>query len=602
MKNYFYTLTSTLLVASLLLFFACNKSSSSGGDAGIDNNHIPAEQKVTANLQGRVLDESGTPVQGATVVSGGVTMQTDVNGVFSFSKISMSSRFGFVKVSKPGYFTGSRSIITNGGASNYVSIQLIPKTLKGSVAASAGGTVRIKDGDSVALPAGGIVNAATEATYTGNVKVYASYLDPTATDLYKYMPGDLRGVGKNGKETALQSFGMLAVELEGDGGEKLQITQGKKATLTFAIPGSLQASAPETIPLWYFNDSTGRWVEEGTAVRIGNSYVGQVGHFSYWNCDAPAATVNFKVHLKDQHANALAYTYIQFHTETMGTRGGYTDSAGFAQGLIPAGQQMVMQVVTQCGTVMAGANVGPALADQDLGTVTVSVGALGAAGLTLKGKVVNCAGMMIDSGFVTVLVDNLNYAALVRKGEFVLPVDRCYSNSTLVKLTAYDYATSKQSTTAMVTATSGDVDAGVLTTCGVVADQFFTFSLRGQDYMLVTPPDTALYQPLSATSGLGLMVGAYRSVGNDSTTIILVMGQSNPVKGVGTFATQQILLDVPTGGPTLSYLGVNGILSITEYGQIGGYVAGSFSGQVRTYTDSVNWYPTSGTFRLKRTF
>lgn len=70
MKNYFYTLTPTLLVASFLIFFACNKSSSAGDDAGIDDNHIPAEQKVTANLQGRVLDENGVPVQGAVVSSG----------------------------------------------------------------------------------------------------------------------------------------------------------------------------------------------------------------------------------------------------------------------------------------------------------------------------------------------------------------------------------------------------------------------------------------------------------------------------------------------------------------------------------------------------
>jgi hypothetical protein len=52
---------------------------------------------------------------------------TDVNGVFSFSSISLSSRFGFVQRSlNQGFFTGSRSIITNPGASNYVNIQLIP--------------------------------------------------------------------------------------------------------------------------------------------------------------------------------------------------------------------------------------------------------------------------------------------------------------------------------------------------------------------------------------------------------------------------------------------------------------------------------------------
>lgn len=603
MKKYLHAHVSalrwTLAVLFLLVFFACNKYSSSGDGPG-DSNNIPAEKTVTANLQGRVLDESGVPVQGVTVVSGGVTMQTDENGVFTFSQIKLSSRFGYVKVSKPGYFTGSRSVITDGGASNYVTIQLIPKIQKGSVTAAAGGAVKVKDGDSVSLPAGGIVNAASGAAYTGNVTVFASYLDPTATDLYKYMPGDLRGVGKNGKETALQSFGMLAVELEGDAGEKLQIASGKKATLTFAIPSTLQASAPETIPLWYFNDTTGRWVEEGTAVRVGNSYVGQVGHFSYWNCDAPTTTVNFKVRLRDQKGNALAYTYIQFQTETMGARGGYTDSTGFAQGLIPAGQRMVMQVMTQCGTVIGGANVGPALTDQDLGTVTVTTSKVE---LTLKGKVVNCTGGLVDSGFVTVFLDGLNYSAKVRKGAFEFPADRCFSTTASVKLIAYDYATAQGGNAVTVSASSGTVDAGTLTACGVVADQFVAFSLRGQDYRLTIGPDTALYAPLSASTNKGLMLGGYRinPATGDSTTAFLVFGSSIKI-GVGNFIANQLLIDVPANGAMLSYMGTGTNVSVVEYGPVGGYVSGSFSGQVRTYTDSLPLYPVNGTFRLKRTF
>ncbi|WP_431211175.1 carboxypeptidase-like regulatory domain-containing protein [Puia sp. P3] len=323
MKKLLYPIALTAAVITLLVFYACNKSSSSdNGSMTTNPNNIPAEQTVTASLQGRVLDEKGMPVQGAAVSSGSATTTTDVNGVFSFSKISMSSRFGFVKVSKAGYFTGSRSIITNGGASNYVSIQLVPRVLTGSFGAAAGKKVLVKTGDTADFTGSSFVNASTNAAYTGNVNVYATYLDPTDVNLYKYMPGDLRGIGTDGKETALQSFGMLGVELQGDAGEKLQLASGAKATLTWAIPAALQTAAPATIPLWYFNDSSGRWIQEGSAIRVGNSYVGQVGHFSYWNCDAASGTVNFKVHVKDQHGNPLAYTYIQFQSQSWGTRGG----------------------------------------------------------------------------------------------------------------------------------------------------------------------------------------------------------------------------------------------------------------------------------------
>ena len=92
----------------------------------------------------------------------------------------------------------------------------------------------------------------------------------------------------------------MDVEMVDDAGNKLQLASGQPAILTFTIPDTLLSLAPASIPLWYFNDSSGRWIQQGTAVKQGNTYVGQVGHFTYWNCDAPMGTVNFKVHVVDQ--------------------------------------------------------------------------------------------------------------------------------------------------------------------------------------------------------------------------------------------------------------------------------------------------------------
>ncbi len=58
---------------------------------------------------------------------------------------------------------------------------------------------------------------------------------------------------------------MLVVELEGAGGEKLQIAPGHKVKLNMNIPQSLLASAPQNIPLWYFDETDGKWKEEGSA-------------------------------------------------------------------------------------------------------------------------------------------------------------------------------------------------------------------------------------------------------------------------------------------------------------------------------------------------
>jgi len=572
-KKTLFTLSFTLLVTSVIIFIACSKSISSS--SGITNpNNIPADVTVTASLQGRVVDENGLPVEGAAVSSGAATTSTDINGIFSFTSISMSSRFGYVQVAKTGYFTGSRSIITNGGASNYVTIQLVPRNATGSFPAPTGGKVAVAPGDTATFLASSVVTAATNAAYTGMVFVFATYLNPTDPNLYKYMPGDLRGIGSDGNETALQSFGMMDVEMQDASGNKLQLAAGQQATLTMAIPDSLQAIAPAAIPLWYFNDSTGKWIQQGSAVRAGNNYVGQVGHFTYWNCDAPIETVNFKVIVKDQFGNPLAYTYIEFESSTMGTRGAYTDSTGFAQGLIPKGQTLLMRVVNQCGTLIGGVNVGPALADENLGTVTVIVAH---AELTLTGTVVDCNNNPVDSGFVNAIVDGLNYRAAVRQGTFTLPVSRCLISSGSVPMLAMDLNSGQQSTVTNVTADTGTVNAGQLTACtggsgsgsgsgsgnpGATA-QYITYTLANIPYILVSPNNTIGYNFDASTS--------ISEISGDNTFDLDI----SQLTGTGTYANVSVNVVAATG----TYTGTVST-TITTFGAIGSYIKGTFTGPV----------------------
>jgi hypothetical protein len=454
--------TLALLAVILTLgLIACQKYASSS-TSNTTSNNIPPDVIVTANLQGRVVDESGTPVEGATVKSGAASATTDVNGIFTFTNISLSSRFGYVQAFKSGYFTGSRSIVTSSGGSNYVNIRLIPQSESGSFLASTGGTVMVYAGDSVSFSDSAIVTAATNVAYTGAVHVFATYINPTNVNVLKYMPGDLRGIGADGKETALQTFGMMNVELQDDAGNKLQLASGKIATITMAIPASLQTVAPAKIPLWYFSDSTGRWMEQGAANRQGNNYIGQVSHFTFWNVDQPISTINFKLIVKDQFDNPLPHAFVDFTTPTGDYRGAYTDANGFISGPIPKGQSLVMEVVTECGNRVGGMNVGPALQDVDLKTLTVN---MTTSDLTLSGKVVNCSANPVDSGMVNIIVDGLDYRAIVTKGTFTLPITRCYNTTVPIQLTPTDLTAQQTGSASTITAGNGKIDAGQLSTC-----------------------------------------------------------------------------------------------------------------------------------------
>lgn len=574
------------ILAGITVFLACNKYK----DKPYVAPGLPADQMITASVQGRVLDQNGIPVQGAVVTSDTAGTTTDVNGAFSFNKIAMSSRFGYVKVTAPGYFAGSRSIITSAGGSNYVTITLIPRTARGAFPAANGGGVVVQIGDTVNFDPGTIVTASTNAAYTGTVHVYAAYLDPTSSSLSQNMPGDLRGIGSDGKETALQTFGMMVVELEGDGGEKLQIASGKTASITMTIPDTLLKAAPATIPLWYFNDTTGKWIEQGTATRKGNTYRGTTSHFTWWNCDAPQGTVNFKVRLKDQHGKALANYPIQFNAGGLGIRGGYTDSTGYAEGMIPKGVAMVFQVMSACNTLLYGVNVGPALTDQDLGTLTVVMDSVA---LTLKGKVVDCSDNPVASGYVNIAIDGQTYRAAVTAGSFIFTINRCQNSITDAQLTAGDFTTQQQGTTTTTSVNIDTVDVGQLSACGVVVDQFITINVAGSTFSVTTPPDAITYNH-----------------GSSETDITGVPSQqSNPVKeismtfyaltGPGTISNNY---HFSMNTNTQLFWGNALTFNVTDYGTVNGYMTGSISGtMVDTATFNRPSYTTTGTFKIKRT-
>lgn len=257
----------------------------------------------TQTVKGRVVDEQGNPVAGATVQAGygSLSTTTDQFGVFMLQSIKGYQKLGYIKVSKSGYLHGSRSFAPVKSGSNIVEIMLLQRNEVGSVSATAGGSV-IAEGAKITLPANAFVK--NGKAYTGNVKVAANLIDPTSPTLMQEMPGSLVGAMEN-QAYALQSFGMIGVELTDDNGNKIDLAPDAKATINFPLPASIVNDAPSTIQLWSFDELSGVWKYEGNAQKVNGQYVAEVGHFSYWNCDVPFNFVQVDGVLKDNQGNNL---------------------------------------------------------------------------------------------------------------------------------------------------------------------------------------------------------------------------------------------------------------------------------------------------------
>jgi hypothetical protein len=583
MNKKYYTLSSlTLFVLSLSIFLVTGCQREIHDPGGNTNPPPPPPGStvndnimVTASVRGTVIDENNKPVMGATITSGTNTTTTDRYGIFRFNNISVSKANGYVKVTKSGYFLGTRTFVTTTGRTHNVRIKLIPKTNSGNFTGSTGGSVTINGGGKLVMPANAITDASGNA-YTGTVNVAMTWIDPTSNDLPNIIPGDLRGVTTTNEERGLQTFGMLGVELTGSAGQQLKIATGQKADLTFPIPSSLQGNAPATIDLWHFDEATGRWKQEGTATKSGSNYIAQVSHFSFWNCDAPFPLVNLCMTIISSADNIPANNVQVRIKRPNGSYGyGRTDSIGNLCGKVPKDEPLVLQVLGQCSNVVYSQNIGPFTSDGSLGTITATFPATST--LTITGTVVNCGNTNVTNGAAIIYTGNGNsYSVPALNGSFSLNILRCDNASLNFTVLGVDYATQQQGTPVGGTGAAGTVNVGNVQACGTSSAQFLELMVDGNPYTYTAPPDYMSSSDSSGFSGSNvIMVIASDGTGNAlysnftfNTTVFTGIQGLEPGTRIfaGNLGTSTIVV---TPSPTVN---------ITTFGPLGtGFIEGNFN-------------------------
>ncbi|MBP6430738.1 MAG: carboxypeptidase regulatory-like domain-containing protein [Ferruginibacter sp.] len=472
--KFFHPTTKLLSIITLcLIFFAgCSKT-----DDLLEPIKPPLENpppandavKVAATVTGSVIDENNKPVVNATVTAGTATTTTDAMGNFSFRNIVISVLNGSVTVNKAGYFKGIRNFVAEEGKNNYVKIQLIKQTLTGTVASASGGVVTTNNA-TITFPANAFVTAAG-ALYTGNVKVYATWIDPTAANLPLVVPGDLRGLNSSNGEYLLKSYGMVGAELKDDNGNVLKIAPGKTASISFPIPASLEATAPATIPLWHFDETTNRWREEGTATKTGNAYVGQVNKFSFWNVDVPANFVYLEMRLLNSANNLpLANTLVKITSLATNTYAyDHTNDSGYVAGYVPKNESLKLEVIagTACNanTVVYTQNIGPYTTNTSLGNISITLPVNQVINFT--GIVNGCNNLPVSNGYVSLSLANgaSTIAYTNANGAVNFSLVHC-GGSTAYSYNAVDLTNGNYSNTATGTATTSTVNLGTIAACG----------------------------------------------------------------------------------------------------------------------------------------
>ena len=469
----------------LFLFSACRKDvnnvnpTTTTPDPNIISEWTQDIVNVNGSVTGFVVDENNEPMPGVAIKLANNTTTTDAFGHFFYNDITLNSAGTYLTAETDGFFKGSRRFFPKENAESFVKIQLMEKSFDQTLDAQTGGTINIGTnaittvdftGNSFVLPNGD--------TYTGTVHVAAKYLNPLEDATFEQMPGNLQGVNNLVTEVVLSTYGMIAVELEGDAGEKLNVTADNSAQMTMPVPDVLLANAPAEIPLWSFDEEVGMWVEESVATLTNGAYVGKLPHFSFWNCDAPFPLIELDFQLVGDNGTVLDNYKVQIEFNTSNAWGsvgyGISDSNGNVSGKVPANEELTIRVYSECGDVLFETNVGPFADDTSLGQLTVSTVNLSMT--TFNGTLLDCNGDLLNDGIVVVSEGGIDYYHYPSSATFSYSRLTCGQAALSVKgINITDLVESDA-----VAATHGIVnDLGNISVCGNQLQNYLSITFDG---------------------------------------------------------------------------------------------------------------------------
>ncbi len=346
---------------------------------------------TTGVVSGTVYTPTKSGLSGVTVSIGTKTTVTDANGEFALSGITPGDEVK-VDFAKAGYVSNQKVVKVLKGKTVYTSSTMfVPATTTFSAVTGA----NIADGITVIeIPGNSFVDAQGNP-FIGNVISEMKYFDPTLPECLDAFPGDFVGEQTDGTQTMIESYGFLSANFfdAANPTQKLSLSEDASAHFYAPIPTALLASAPGTIPLWYYDEVAGIWKEEGFATKIGNYYDAVVQHFTYWNFDHPIivddqATLSGTV-LFDNGDPVIGAQVVATGQSYSGYTRGYSDAEGHFSVIVKAnaiarvqafGGQNVSNMTEAINTPAGGGTL-------DIGTLTVTDMTF-----TVRGRVLDASG------------------------------------------------------------------------------------------------------------------------------------------------------------------------------------------------------------------
>lgn len=321
------------IAAFLVLLGGCDNSKENLKNCG---DYTCADSVSNTHVYGLVCDADGNALDNVLVTSGEDTVFTDGSGAYSLDKCRVVNGRCVVKFELREFFSVVRTSDIFDGEARIDAVMMAQDSKEGVSEVSrfynSQGTTIEVGGMKITVPANSMVYEKDGRDFNGSVFASVYYLNPNSDRFAKEMPGgDMSGVTADGKSVILVSYGMVEVTMKDSVGQKLQLREGAESTLTFPFPdGFTENQKYDKIPLWYFDEEKGTWIEEGIATKNGNSYVGNVKHFSWHNLDNPRTRATIRGRVTNKDGKPLPSVRV-----TISQTCAWSDSAGYYWTFVP---------------------------------------------------------------------------------------------------------------------------------------------------------------------------------------------------------------------------------------------------------------------------
>lgn len=227
---------------------------------------------------GRLADRSNGTALTGTVTINGVRKATAADGTFE-AYVPTASRY-VVDATRNGYVP--TSLIYTEPPLDYMDVRLTRAEIY-TINPTQNIDVTDSRGTRITIPAGSLVDA------QGRPAPSSLQLQLYTYDLRnEQMVGDMSAIDVNGTPVVLQSIGAFSAEFRDASGNLYNLANGRTAGISMRTDPGSTFSGP--VPLWWYDQARGLWVEEGMGSVTDGVATGQVRHFTAWNFDIKIAS------------------------------------------------------------------------------------------------------------------------------------------------------------------------------------------------------------------------------------------------------------------------------------------------------------------------